>query len=140
MAPTPPAFARVRAIAHDAAANLASDASDADFVIDTDLSGIAGNLLAPGEVLGVYPNPGVPGNANVLYRMSKAGNVEVNIYDISGRLVKRLGNGFFGGGFQTLKWDGTDENGKTVSTGIYLVRLTAGTGVHATKRMVFFQN
>jgi hypothetical protein len=140
VSPTPTEFARVRAVAHDAAANSSSDASDADFIIVTNLSGIADNLLAAGEVLGVYPNPGMPGNAHVLYRMAKAGTVTVSIYDISGRLIRRLGNEFFGGGLQTLKWDGTDENGQVVATGIYLVRLTSSSGAHATKRMVFFQN
>ena len=50
-----------------------------------------------------------------------------------------LGNGAMAGGLHTLNWDGADEGGQVVPTGMYLVRLTSSAGAHATKRMVFFK-
>jgi hypothetical protein len=115
-----------------------SDDSDADFTMVYDTDAVADNVLAPGEVLGVYPNPAAPGNAHVLFRLP-SGSVSMGIYDLSGRLVRQLATGTFAGGLRDLKWDGTDSNGKTVATGIYFVRLRSSSGEHATKRLVYLQ-
>jgi len=135
----PSTTARVRVTAYDSCTQNATDASDADFTISTDISAIADILLAPGDVLGVYPNPSSPDKAGVLFRLARAGNVTLSIYDVAGRQVRTLESGFFKGGVQNLTWNGKDDSGQAVPTGIYLVRLTSSNGDHATRRMVFFQ-
>jgi hypothetical protein len=131
---------RVRVTAHDAAANDAFDASDANFEIRSPQSAVAEVLLADGEVMGVYPNPTSDGQVGVLYRMSSsAGLVSVAVYDVRGRLVRQLESGPFYGGIRSLTWDGRDDNGREVSQGIYLVRLTTDTGIRATKRLAIFR-
>ena len=130
--------ARVRVTAHDVAAHSTADDSDADFEIDIPASAVADILLGPGEVLGVYPNPTYAG-ASVLYRIPQATSVDVNIYDVTGQLVRRIASGAFPGGARMVKWDGRDESGKQVSAGIYLVRLVAGSGAHQTKRLVLIR-
>ena len=60
--------------------------------------------------------------------------VEVTVFDVTGRLVRRLESGFFAGGIRILTWDGLDENGTPVGTGTYFARLFTDSGVHATER------
>ena len=52
--------------------------------------------------------------------------VRLEVFDVAGRLVARLGDGVFGAGPHDLTWDGTDANGASVSSGVYVYRLTAG--------------
>ncbi|MDD5529180.1 MAG: kelch repeat-containing protein [bacterium] len=64
----------------------------------------------------IYPNPGTK-EINFAFN-NKASNVSIDIYDLSGRTVKRL-NVSENKGMNTLVWDGRDTNGKKVSTGMY---------------------
>lgn len=106
----------------------------ATFVTET--SGIAENLLGADGVIAVYPNPALDGRASVLCRIKTPGTVQVNIYEVSGRLVRRLATGLDARGLLNMKWDGADESGQPVATGIYLVRLDSNSGLRATRRLV----
>jgi hypothetical protein len=131
--------ARVRVTAHDAAGHVDSDMSVADFTISNPVSAIAGTLLEPGDVLGIYPNPARAGQTRVLLRLPSVVTMDVSIYDIRGHLVRRLQGGSFPSGVRATTWDGRDDNGNPASTGLYLVRLTANPGIHQTKRLVLFR-
>ncbi len=72
-----------------------------------------------------YPNPFNP-TTNIGFRMSEVAFVELAIYDISGRLVKTLIRGNRGTGSYTVKWDGINQSGRHVSSGVYFYRLQAG--------------
>ena len=51
----------------------------------------------------------------------------VNIYDVAGRHVRHLYElGVFGGQIITLTWDGLDDRGKQVVTGVYFMKVKAG--------------
>jgi hypothetical protein len=71
------------------------------------------------DILGIYPNP-FNSRVAVSLNMEKGGDAEITIYDVSGRLVKRL---FKGGnlekGTHEFAWDATDAEGKAVSSGLY---------------------
>jgi hypothetical protein len=54
------------------------------------------------------------------------GRASLGIYDIAGRLVVRLREGYFDAGRHTLTWAGTGEWGRRVSPGVYFVALRAG--------------
>ena len=131
--------ARVRITAHDAAGLTNADDSDANFEIVSPAAAVADLVLGPGEVLGVYPNPAFAGTAHILFRIPPTTAVDVSIYDVTGKLVKKIAAGTFPGGVRTANWDGRDESGKPASAGIYLVRLVGGPGVHQTKRLVLFR-
>jgi flagellar hook assembly protein FlgD len=45
--------------------------------------------------------------------------VRLQIYDVSGRLVKTLADGFMGEGVHSVGWDGTARNGSRASSGVY---------------------
>ncbi|MBI2505664.1 MAG: T9SS type A sorting domain-containing protein [Candidatus Latescibacteria bacterium] len=72
-----------------------------------------------------YPNPFNPSTA-IRYEMPAGAPVEVSIYNLVGQRIRIMGKGGQGGGYHQVVWDGRDEAGKEVSTGIYLCRLETG--------------
>jgi hypothetical protein len=72
-----------------------------------------------------YPNPFNP-ETRLTYQLSKAGDVEIVIYDILGRIVLRLASGHREPGSYETVWDGKDASGASLGSGTYLVRMKAG--------------
>jgi flagellar hook assembly protein FlgD len=64
--------------------------------------------------------------AALRFSVASAMHVELSIYDITGRRVAVLRDGFTGPGDYTATWYGTDESGAEVGPGVYLARLAAG--------------
>ncbi|MCK6558067.1 right-handed parallel beta-helix repeat-containing protein [bacterium] len=88
-----------------------------------------------------YPNPFNP-STMIKFALPQAGRVQLHIYNSAGQLVRTLANNEMAQGWHELTWDGRDQNGQTVATGVYLYRLTAqdasGTMTFAeTRRMTF---
>ena len=52
--------------------------------------------------------------------------MKITIYDILGRKVSIFNLGHQSGGYNTITWDGKDNSGKEVGSGIYFYRLIAG--------------
>ncbi len=69
-----------------------------------------------------YPNPFNAGTT-IPYMVGIDGPVTIQLYDIAGQLVRTLVDQDQAKGYYQATWDGTDEQGMTVSTGIYLVQL-----------------
>jgi hypothetical protein len=80
-----------------------------------------------------YPNPFNP-TATIEYALPKPAMVELRIFNILGQAVRTLVNEEKGAGYYQVVWDGKDEVGRTVSTGIYLYQIKAGDFVE-TKKM-----
>jgi len=74
--------------------------------------------------LTAFPNPFNP-QATLLFSLSEAERVEIAIYDLEGRLVRRLADARFGAGEHRLEWKGRDELGREVASGVYLAKLTS---------------
>jgi flagellar hook assembly protein FlgD len=55
--------------------------------------------------------------------LAEASNVRIAVYDILGKRVKTLYNGFLAAGHHQLQWDGRDDSGTPAPTGIYVYRL-----------------
>jgi hypothetical protein len=83
-------------------------------------------LLIPERTV-LFQNAPNPFNSTTLirYGLDKHCSVAISIYDISGRLVKSIQNGFQQPGFYSISWDGQSQNGETVSSGLYFCLLTA---------------
>lgn len=81
-----------------------------------------------------YPNPFNP-STMIQYALPIASHVELVIYNILGQPVKTLVRQYETAGYKTALWDGTDNKGKIVSSGIYLYRITID-GISYTKKMV----
>ena len=62
------------------------------------------------------------GTSSVRFGVSKAGRVQVTIYDVTGRRVRSLTDRVFPAGEHTLLWDGTSDAGDQVARGVYFVR------------------
>ena len=81
-----------------------------------------------------YPNPFNPTTA-ISYQLAANSFVTLEIFDLLGREIATLVNGEQPAGRYTVRWDGKDERGESVSSGMYLYQLRAGMNV-TTKRMV----
>ena len=52
--------------------------------------------------------------------------VQLKIFDISGRLIATLVDGFQAAGYRSVTWNGTDNRGIAVSSGVYFCKIVAG--------------
>jgi hypothetical protein len=64
------------------------------------------------------------GPATVRLGIAHTGRVQVNIYDVAGRKVRKLADRVFPEGQAALPWDGTDNTGHKLPRGVYFVRST----------------
>jgi len=86
-----------------------------------------------------YPNPFNP-ETWIPYQLAKSTDVTVQIYDIHGRLVRKLALGHQSAGRYMNRrtaayWDGKNDTGERVSTGMYLYSLSADS-YQMTRKMV----
>jgi hypothetical protein len=86
------------------------------------------------------PNPFNP-STRILYRVprgDRATPVALTIYDLAGRLIRRLVNARRAPGSYDVMWDGIDDTGASVAAGVYFCRLTIGEKTW-TNRMVLLR-
>jgi len=84
-----------------------------------------------------FPNPFNPAT-NIRFALPRLSNVTLDIYNIEGRRVKRLVDGQYSAGVYNVTWDGQNEQGNDVATGVYFYRLEAGEYV-ASKKMLLLK-
>ncbi len=82
-----------------------------------------------------YPNPFNP-ETTISFDLPKAGPANLSVYNVKGQLVKTLADGNLDFGKQSFVWNGTDNNGRNVTSGIYFYRLTANGSVETKKMML----
>ncbi len=70
-----------------------------------------------------YPNPFNP-ETTISFTMPRNGSADLSIYNVKGQLVKTLTTGKLASGEHKLNWEGTDNNDKPVSSGLYLYKLS----------------
>ena len=80
-----------------------------------------------------YPNPFNPSTSIRMY-IPAGGELELGVYDISGRRVRSLHTGAIGTGWHTLVWDGQDNQGRGQASGLYFMRATSS-GISTIKKM-----
>jgi len=71
-----------------------------------------------------YPNPFNP-QTNISFTLPEEGEVNLKIYNLKGQLVKVMVNRRLESGLHTFIWDGKDNSGKDLPSGIYFYKLTA---------------
>ncbi len=69
------------------------------------------------------------GDASLSFRVSQPGAVRVQLFDVAGRLVRRLDEGRYPAGERTVRWDGKDDHGQKVGSGVYFFRVATPDGV-----------
>jgi hypothetical protein len=111
-------------------------------VVDAD-----GEFLSPVESVSIprlepwlaqnRPNPFNPGTT-ISVTLPARSHATLTVYDMAGRRVRTLADGVFGSGSREFTWDGRDDRGAAVASGVYFYRLRAGTFT-ATRRMVLLK-
>ena len=82
-----------------------------------------------------YPNPFNP-TTTLKYALKENVDVSLKVYNVLGQLVKTLVNGQQAAGWKEANWDGTNDLGARVSSGIYIYRLEAGDFVQSRKMIL----
>ena len=129
----------------------ASDNNDDVYIDEIEFRGSAGGALAKGgdllsaaetspesfELKQNYPNPFNPATT-IAFSLPQASEVSIVIYDISGSLVRTLVNDNRPAGNYQVAWNGQNDSGIGVSSGVYIYRLVAESFVQ-TRRMVMLK-
>lgn len=119
----------------------AIDLADVTFELTARVSaptGVAENTPpAVTQLLGNYPNPFNP-TTTIAFNLATGTDVHLAVYDVSGRLVRRLVNGDVTAGRYAILWDGSDDEGRSVGSGVYFYRLQAGV-LQETRSMVMMK-
>jgi len=89
---------------------------------------------APAFAVRSAPNPFHPSTV-ISLELPTGGATRVEVYDLQGRLVKRLVNGWLPAGHHGVTWDGTDGAGRRTGAGVYFTRIVAN-GMRAGQRLV----
>jgi len=108
--------------------------SDDDLIVELPRTGIIGN----------FPNPFNPETTIQFSVFSEeywgdgSTHVEINIYNIRGQLVRRLVSEEYSAGNHDIVWNGKDDNGTQVGSGVYFYRFIVGDFVE-TRRMMLLK-
>ena len=97
------------------------------------VTGIGNTPAFPTLKLSIGPNP-FSSVTNVEFTISSDAAVNVSVYSVKGERVRALDASNFRQGTNRVLWDGTDENGRALPSGTYLVRVTANNST-ATQRV-----
>jgi hypothetical protein len=81
-----------------------------------------------------HPNPFTAETA-IKFFLPRPGRVGIDVFDLSGRRVKRLVEGRLPAGYGSVVWNGTDARGRSVAPGVYFCRLWTPEG-QAGRRML----
>jgi hypothetical protein len=72
-----------------------------------------------------HPNPFNP-KTSIRFGLPAAADVLLTVFDVNGRAVRTLVDGDLPAGTRVVEWDGRDDGGKALATGVYFYRLDAG--------------
>lgn len=84
-----------------------------------------------------YPNPFNP-STQIRFALPSSGFVTLQVFDVLGRLVRTLISTNYRAGNYSVIWDGKNSDGRNVSTGVYLYRVSVNNYV-ATKKMILLK-
>jgi len=96
--------------------------------------------IAP-EPYGLFQNVPNPFNpmTTISYEVPAAGgHVTIEVYDVNGRHVRTLVDEYQGAGTRSVEWNGTDDSGTQMATGVYFYRM-AGPGIEASRKMLLLK-
>ncbi len=117
------------------AVSLASNKDSGGFLLQTGIE--EGQMPASFFLSQNYPNPFNP-TTSISFGLPTASEVRLEVFNLLGQRVRTLVNGDMEAGYKTVVWDGKDESGKAVSSGIYLYKLSA-TGFEKSQKMLLLK-
>jgi len=92
-------------------------------------------IASPDCIIRVYPNPFTE-SSTIALSLAKSERITVEVYNLRGQLVRKLFAGTVAKGNSTLHWDGRDETGLPVSSGVYFIRFTTP-GMRENRKLVY---
>lgn len=142
---TADAFDTIYAVGNSVDLSGAPDSGDAWNFADNKLIWIKDNVVSVPDRTGPmvatlhqnYPNPFNP-TTTISYELRKGGPVELRIYNSLGRVVRVLDRSERPAGQHRIVWDGTNEAGQRVASGLYFFRLNSGS-FSAVRRMALIK-
>ena len=93
-------------------------------IISLSAKGTEDNLPTSFGLSQNYPNPFNP-TTTISFSLPQAGNAQLEVFNLLGQKIKTIFDGQADAGLNTVTWDGTNNSGQTVASGIYFYRLTA---------------
>jgi subtilisin family serine protease len=96
----------------------------------------AGGVLFAGSALKGFSVTRDKSTTEITLNLATATHVNLAVYDVVGHRVKTLVDKGLPAGLRTLTWDGTNDHGQRVSSGVYFYRVVAGTDVASDKMML----
>lgn len=113
-----------------------SNTVEIDFMYEG--TGVGNEMPHAAEIMTNYPNPFNPVTTILFSTMESSRNTELAIYNSRGQKINTLVNEKMPAGQYTAVWDGTDETGKPVSSGIYFYMLSSGK-LQKTRKMILLK-
>ncbi len=87
--------------------------------------GISEDVVQYDNSMDIYPNPFNP-ETTIKFDLTEAAEGEFCVYNVKGQKIRTIKEGTFRKGTNILKWNGINENGINVSSGVYLMVLKTG--------------
>ena len=85
-----------------------------------------------------YPNPFNSGTV-IRFALPEDGEVELAVYNVAGQQVAKLVEGSRRAGMYTVNWDGRDNSGRALASGVYLYRLRMGKRQMETRKLLLLR-
>lgn len=115
-----------------------SSGNESDIVtVDYSVEADANIIPVVTQLNGNYPNPFNP-VTGISFSLAVADQVVIEIYNIRGEKVRTLVNEYMEPNFYTLTWNGSDDNGRGVTSGVYFYKMKAGRYT-STKKMLLMK-
>lgn len=117
--------------------NFATDDAMLRISLDDNVVDIGNKTTVPGRFAlnANYPNPFNP-TTKITYEIPRESKVQLRVFNVLGQEIRTLVSEVQGAGKQTITWDGKNNAGQVVSSGVYVYRLEAGSFVKARKMML----
>lgn len=104
------------------------------FLNEEDVSAV-GDTPRPAHLKGNFPNPFNP-STTISCFLPESTNVALSVFDLSGKLIRVLDRGRKDEGLHTKEWNGLDDSGQTLPSGIYICTLESGNTRESRKMML----
>lgn len=92
---------------------------------------------ALGTMMAPVSNP-MTGSSTLRFQLATPGDVEIDLYNVSGQRVKQLVGGWFEAGDYTVAWNASGESGAAVPSGVYFLQMRTE-GITRSQRVVVVQ-
>ncbi len=89
----------------------------------------------PERIMGAFPNPFNP-RTSIKLQLPESGVAEVSVFNLAGQKVRTLVSGEMAAGTHSILWDGCDDAGNRLSSGVYISRLEFDGRVQTGKMML----